>query len=40
MSGGQKKRVALYATITSDASVLLLDEALSEISAVESQNLP
>jgi ABC-type sugar transport system ATPase subunit len=39
LSGGQKKRIALYCAITSDASVLLLDEVLSEVSSTNEHEM-
>ncbi len=39
MSGGEKKRVMVYVALTSDCTVLLLDEIMSEISSIDSENL-
>lgn len=40
MSGGQKKRVFLYMILTSKATILLLDEILSELSSEETPEVP
>ena len=40
MSGGQKKRMFIYIVLTSSATVLLLDEILSELSTEETPEVP
>jgi ABC-type lipoprotein export system ATPase subunit len=40
MSGGQKKRMSIYIALTSKATVLLLDEILSELSTEETPDVP
>jgi ABC-type Mn2+/Zn2+ transport system ATPase subunit len=40
MSGGQKKRMLIYMLLTSPASVLLLDEILSELSTEDVSEVP
>ena len=40
MSGGQKKRVLIYMTLTSGCPILLLDEILSELSTEETPDVP
>lgn len=40
MSGGQKKRMYVYIALTSKATVLLLDEILSELSTEETPEVP
>jgi len=40
MSGGEKQRMNLYLALTSNTSVILLDEILSEISVIPSDNHP
>ena len=40
ISGGQKKRMLLYLVLTSDASIILLDEILSELSTYETPEVP
>jgi ABC-type Mn2+/Zn2+ transport system ATPase subunit len=40
MSGGQKKRMFIYIVLTSNATVLLLDEILSELSTEETPDVP
>lgn len=40
MSGGQKKRMFIYIVLTSKASILLLDEILSELSTEETPEIP
>ncbi len=40
MSGGQKKRMFIYIVLTSNASILLLDEILSELSTEETPDVP
>jgi ABC-type cobalamin/Fe3+-siderophores transport system ATPase subunit len=40
MSGGQKKRMFIYIVLTSNATVLLLDEILSELSTEEIPDVP
>jgi len=40
MSGGQKKRIFIYIVLTSNASILLLDEILSELSTEETPDVP
>lgn len=39
MSGGQKKRIFLYIVLTSNATILLLDEILSELSTEETSEV-
>lgn len=40
ISGGQKKRILLYLALTSDCSITLLDEVLSELSVEETKEVP
>ena len=40
MSGGQKKRMFIYIVLTSNASILLLDEILSELSTEDTADVP
>lgn len=40
MSGGQKKRMFIYIVLTSKASILLLDEILSELSTEDTPDVP
>ncbi len=40
MSGGQKKRMFIYIVLTSKASILLLDEILSELSTEDTPEVP
>jgi len=40
ISGGQKKRLWLYITLTSDCPLILLDETLSELSTEETPDVP
>jgi ABC-type cobalamin/Fe3+-siderophores transport system ATPase subunit len=40
MSGGQKKRMFIYIVLTSNATVLLLDEILSELSTENTTDVP
>ena len=40
MSGGQKKRMFIYIVLTSNASILLLDEILSELSTEDTPDVP
>ena len=40
MSGGQKKRMLLYISLTSDAWIVLWDETLSELSVEETPDVP
>jgi len=40
ISGGQKKRLLLYITLTSDCPLILLDETLSELSTEETPDVP
>ena len=40
LSGGQKKRLFIYISLTSSAQIILLDEILSELSTEESPEVP
>ena len=40
MSGGEKQRMNLYLALTSNTPIILLDEILSEISVIESDEHP